>query len=176
VVIGLGTIGQEVVQVLNAYGAGRVIGLDLSPLRLQAAAELGAEAVDGSPGLDEALAPVLGGDTEIDVIFECSGIPALGATALDLVKGGGTIVVLALYDDPVTFDPTVLVQKEIRMQGSIAYTSDDFGEAVALLSRGAVRFAPLITQRERLEDIAGAFSIQMEKDRSLKVLIVPNGA
>ena len=175
-VLGLGTIGQQVVQVLNAYRAGRVIGIDLSPLRLAAAEQLGAEPVDGSPGLAEALAAVLGEDGEVDVVFECSGVPALNAAALDVVKGGGTIVVLALYDDEVSFNPTVLVQKEIRLQGSIAYTSDDFGEAVALLERGAVQYAPLITQREALDDVAGAFAVQLEKDRSLKVLITPNGA
>jgi 2-desacetyl-2-hydroxyethyl bacteriochlorophyllide A dehydrogenase len=175
-VLGLGTIGQQVVQVLKAYGAGRVIGMDLSPLRLRAAAELGAEAVDGGPGVQDALAATLGDGAEVDVVFECSGVPALNAAALDAVKGGGTIVVLALYDDDVSFNPTVLVQKEIRLQGSIAYTSDDFGEAVALLTRGAVQFAPLITQRESLDDVAGAFAVQLEKDRSLKVLITPNGA
>ena len=71
------------------------------------------------------------------MVFECSGVPAARERRAGArFKAGGTIVVLALYDDPVTFNPTVLVQKEIRLQGSIAYTSDDFGEAVALLSSG----------------------------------------
>jgi 2-desacetyl-2-hydroxyethyl bacteriochlorophyllide A dehydrogenase len=175
-VLGLGTIGQQVLQVLKASGAGRVIGVDLSPLRLAAAETLGAEAADGAPGIDAALAATLGEGGEVDVVFECSGVPALAGAALEVVKGGGTIVVLALYDDPVSFNPTVLVQKEIRMQGSIAYTSDDFGEAVALIARGAVQSAPLITQREPLDAVADAFAIQLEKDRSLKVLIMPNGA
>ena len=72
-------------------------------------------------------------DEEIDIVFECSGVPALRQAALDSVRAGGTIVVLALYDDPVTFNPTVLVQKELRLQGSIAYTSEDFTEAIELL-------------------------------------------
>jgi 2-desacetyl-2-hydroxyethyl bacteriochlorophyllide A dehydrogenase len=175
-VLGLGAIGQQVVQVLRAAGAERVIGIDLSPLRLEAAAVLGAEAVDGSAGIDAALAGALRPGGEVDVVFECSGVPALAASALEVVKGGGTIVVLALYDDPVTFNPTVLVQKEIRLQGSIAYTSDDFAEAVALISRGAVQAAPLITQRESLDSVAEAFEVQLQKDRSLKVLVTPNGA
>jgi hypothetical protein len=33
----------------------------------------------------------------------------------------------------------------------------------------------LITQRERLDDVADAFRVQLEKDRSLKVLVKPNG-
>jgi (R,R)-butanediol dehydrogenase/meso-butanediol dehydrogenase/diacetyl reductase len=175
-VLGLGTIGQQVVQVLRARGAKRIIGMDLSQLRLDAARELGADAVDGSPGPEQALAGALADGEEIDVIFECSGVPALATAALDAVRAGGTIIVLALYDDTVTFNPTALVQKELRLQGSIAYTSEDFADAIELLRSGAARADTLITQRERLDDIAGAFQVQLEKDRSLKVLVTPNGS
>src|SRR3954454_18154437 len=173
-VLGLGTIGQEVVQVLRAKGARRVIGTDISELRLNAARELGAEVVDGSPGLEQALEDVLAEGEEVDVVFECSGVPALATAALDVVRAAGTIVVIALYDDPVSFNPTSLVQRELRLLGSIAYTGADFAEAIELLRQGAARADPLITQRERLDDIPGAFLIQLEKDRSLKVLVRPD--
>ncbi len=174
VVLGLGTIGQQVVQALRAKGAGRVIGIDLSKLRLEAASGLGAEPVDGADGIDEALGSVLAEGQEVDLVFECSGVPALANAALEHVRAGGTIVVLALYDDPVTFNPTVLVQKEIRMQGSIAYTGEDFAEAVELLRGGAAQATPLITQRASLADIGEAFEVQLQKDRSLKVVVIPN--
>jgi (R,R)-butanediol dehydrogenase/meso-butanediol dehydrogenase/diacetyl reductase len=172
-VLGLGTIGQQVVQVLSARGAGRVIGVDLSELRIDTARGLGAEAISGTDGLEQALAGVLGAGDEIDMVFECSGVPALAAAAIEIVKGGGTIVVLALYDDPVSFNPTMLVQKEIRLQGSIAYTSDDFREAVELITSGAAQASPLITQRESLDSVSEAFEVQLDKDRSLKVLVNP---
>jgi (R,R)-butanediol dehydrogenase / meso-butanediol dehydrogenase / diacetyl reductase len=174
VVLGLGTIGQQVVQALRAHGAARVIGVDLSELRLEAAGKLGAEPVDGSPGIDEAIGSALGDGQEIDVVFECSGAPPLANAALEHVRAGGTIVVLALYDDPVTFNPTVLVQKEIRLQGSIAYTGEDFAEAVELLRSGRAQATPLITQRAMLDDIGKAFEMQLEKDSSLKVVVTPN--
>jgi 2-desacetyl-2-hydroxyethyl bacteriochlorophyllide A dehydrogenase len=174
-VLGLGTIGQEVVQVLRARGAKRVIGMDISQLRIDAARTLGAEALDSSAGIPETLAGVLGEGEEIDLVFECSGVPALANAALDAVRGGGTVVALALYDDPVTFNPTLLVQKEIRLQGSIAYTAEDFAEAVELLRRGDAQADPLITQREPLASITEAFEVQLEKDRSLKVLVTPAG-
>ena len=175
-VLGLGMIGQQVVQVLNAHGAKHVIGVDLSELRIDAALQLGADAVDGSAGLEQVLASTLGEGEEVDVIFECTGVPALAAAAIDTVRAGGTIVVIALYDDPITFNPTALVQREIKLQGSIAYTGEDFAEAVELLRTGKARADTLITQRERLDDVAGAFVTQLEKDRSLKVLVTPNGA
>jgi 2-desacetyl-2-hydroxyethyl bacteriochlorophyllide A dehydrogenase len=174
-VLGLGTIGQQVVQVLRARGARRVVGVDLSALRIDAARELGADVVDGSPGIEEAVASALSDGEELDVVFECSGVPALATAAIDLVRGGGTIVVLALYDDPVSFNPTSLVQKELRLQGSIAYTSEDFADAIELLRSGTARADTLITQRERLDDVADAFRVQLEKDRSLKVLVKPDG-
>jgi 2-desacetyl-2-hydroxyethyl bacteriochlorophyllide A dehydrogenase len=174
-VLGLGTIGQQVVQALRAAGAGRVIGVDISKLRVDAAAGLGAEALDGGAGLDQALQSVLSDGQEIDVVFECSGVPALANAALDRVRAGGTIIVLALYDDPVTFNPTLLVQKEIRLQGSIAYTAADFADAVELLRSGKAQATPLITQRAGLADIMQAFEVQLEKDRSLKVVVTPNG-
>jgi 2-desacetyl-2-hydroxyethyl bacteriochlorophyllide A dehydrogenase len=174
-VLGLGTIGQQVVQALRAAGAGRVIGVDISKLRLDAAAELGAEAFDGSAGIEDVLGTALSGDQEIDLVFECSGVPALANAALEQIRAGGTIVVLALYDDPVTFNPTVLVQKEIRLQGSIAYTGEDFADAVELLRSGKAQATPLITQRTSLDEIGDAFEVQLEKDRSLKVVVMPNG-
>jgi threonine dehydrogenase-like Zn-dependent dehydrogenase len=152
-----------------------VIGVDISRLRLEAAGTLGAEAHDGSAGLDEVLGSALTGDQEIDLVFECSGVPALANAALEHIRAGGTIVVLALYDDPVTFNPTVLVQKEIRLQGSIAYTGEDFADAVELLRSGQAQATPLITQRASLDDIGEAFEVQLQKDRSLKVVVMPNG-
>jgi 2-desacetyl-2-hydroxyethyl bacteriochlorophyllide A dehydrogenase len=172
-VLGLGTIGLQVVQVLRARGARRVIGVDLSQTRIEAASDLGAEAFDGSRGVAGAVADALVEGDEIDVVFECSGAPAVAHAALDQVRAGGTIVVLALYDDPITFDPTVLVQREIRLQGSIAYTSEDFRDAVELLSKGIARAEPLITHRKLLDDIGEAFAVQLRKDESIKVLVEP---
>jgi (R,R)-butanediol dehydrogenase/meso-butanediol dehydrogenase/diacetyl reductase len=173
-VLGLGTIGQQVVQVLKAGGARRILGADLTPLRLEAARQLGADPVDGSPGIREALGAALAAGEEIDMVFECSGVPALATAAIGAVRAGGAVVVLALYDDPISFNPTMLVQKEIRFQGSIAYTSEDFADAVELLRGGAARADTLITHREGLEDIEQAFQVQLAKDRSLKVLVNPN--
>jgi (R,R)-butanediol dehydrogenase/meso-butanediol dehydrogenase/diacetyl reductase len=175
-VLGLGMIGQQVVQVLRAKGARRIIGADLESLRLEAAAELGADAIDGSPGIREALAAALAEGEEIDMVFECSGVPPLASAAIGAVRAGGTIVVAALYDDPISFNPTMLVQKEIRFQGTIAYTSEDFADAVELLRSGAARADSLITQRQPLDQIEAAFGVQLAKDRSLKVLVNPNGS
>src|SRR5919204_4952129 len=59
-VLGLGTIGLQVAQVLRARGVERVIGADLSPLRRAVASELGVTAVAGDD-LGTAIASAAGG-------------------------------------------------------------------------------------------------------------------
>ena len=167
-VLGLGTIGLQVTQVLQARGIGRILAVDLSALRCRTAASFGAEVVDLA-GLGDVLAET----DEIDLVFECSGVEPLATAAIERVRVGGTVVVIALYDDPLTLDVNMLVQKEIRVQGCIAYTSEDFAEALSLLESGKVLSAPLITHRESLDNVTGAFDVQLEKDRSIKVLIIP---
>jgi threonine dehydrogenase-like Zn-dependent dehydrogenase len=44
-----------------------------------------------------------------------------------------------------------------------------------LIAAGKVKAGPLITGRHRLQDIGEAFEVQLQKDRSLKVLVTPNG-
>jgi 2-desacetyl-2-hydroxyethyl bacteriochlorophyllide A dehydrogenase len=172
-VLGLGTIGLQVVQALRAHGAGRIIGIDLSATRVEAGAAVGAEAFAGSDGVASVLSGVLAEHEEIDVVFECTGATAAADAAIEVVRAGGTIIVLALYDEPISLDPTVLVQREIRLQGSIAYTSEDFREAVELLSKGVAQVDPLITHRESLDKIGEAFSMQLRKNESIKVLVEP---
>ena len=74
-VFGLGTIGLHVAQVLRAWGADPVIGVDLSELRRRRAADLGIVALAGgevAAGVREVL-----GERELDHVFECTGVPAL---------------------------------------------------------------------------------------------------
>jgi threonine dehydrogenase-like Zn-dependent dehydrogenase len=163
VVLGLGPIGLQCVQVLHAYGAGRVVGVDLSALRRAAAEAIGAEATADLAGLEA-----------VDVVFECTGVAALALQALRTVRAGGTAVLLAVYADRFTLNPNLVVSRELAVRGAIAYTAGDFAEAVRLLATGAARGDALISHRTPLADITRAFELQQEKDRSLKVLVEPH--
>ncbi len=62
VVIGLGSIGQHTAQALKALGAAKVIGIDVSPKRLETAAQLGTGIVVNGRDVDplEAVQDVVG--------------------------------------------------------------------------------------------------------------------
>jgi threonine dehydrogenase-like Zn-dependent dehydrogenase len=163
VVLGLGPIGLRCVAVLRAFGAGRVIGLDLSQLRRDAAVALGAEVTADVAELEA-----------VDMVFECTGVGALALQALRTVRAGGAVILLAVYADRFTLNPNLVVSREIEVRGAIAYTTSDFAEAVRLLATQAVRGDALISHRAPLADITKAFDLQQETDRSLKVLVEPH--
>ena len=165
-VLGLGTIGLHVAQVLRANGVETVFGVDLSPLRRRLAEELGAVAIEGE--IEEAL-----GGRELDLVFECAGAPHLVQRALEVVRPRGTIVIVALYDGPATIDPMVLAHKEAGLIGSVMVAPDDFRKALELLQSGQALAAPLVTHRAALADLQAAFELQCDKDRTVKVMVSP---
>jgi L-iditol 2-dehydrogenase len=79
-----------------------------------------------------------------DVWIEAAGAaPALGV-GLRTVRRGGTIVVVALYADDLTFTPTDAVRAELTVRFSYASAHPDYVRALALLASGAVDPEPLL--------------------------------
>jgi (R,R)-butanediol dehydrogenase/meso-butanediol dehydrogenase/diacetyl reductase len=158
-VLGLGTIGLLVAQVLRAYGVEAVYGTDLSELRRRRAAELGFLVEQPSGDLDH--------------VFECTGSPSMIQHAIELVRPRGTVTVVALYDERATIDPMTLVHRETKVVGAAMITPDDFREAIELLRSGRVTGGSLITHRRALADLPAAFELQCDKDATIKVMVAP---
>jgi (R,R)-butanediol dehydrogenase/meso-butanediol dehydrogenase/diacetyl reductase len=170
VVLGLGTIGLQIAQVLLARGVAAIVGVNRSALRRATAAKLGVPAIDGGDDLPERVRAALGG-RDADVVFEATGSPALVQGALETVRPGGTIVMVALYERPGEIVPTLITVKEPTIRGSSTYMPGQFAEAVELLASGRVASEPLITQRHRLEELPLAFEKQLDRETTVKVMI-----
>lgn len=185
VVFGLGAIGQGVVQVLRTRGVKRIVAVDVSPLRLQAAAAHGAHlAIDASRNdASEAIYADLGTTSSpyhrrsgrAGAVFECSGAAGPIAAALDVVRPGGTVLFVALAGHPVAFDLDKAVQKELRVQGSFAYRPKDTEEAFRLLATREVDVRTLVTQQFPLDRLTEAFEQQLDCRSAIKVVVTPGG-
>jgi (R,R)-butanediol dehydrogenase/meso-butanediol dehydrogenase/diacetyl reductase len=162
-VFGLGTIGLHVSQVLLAEGL-TVAGVDLSELRRRKAEELGVVALASADD-------VAGSD--LDHVFECTGVPSLIQASLDLVRTRGTVTVVALYDATATIDPMVLLHKEATIVAGAMVTPEDFADSLELLRSGRAVGEPLVTHREKLADLPAAFETQCDKAASIKVMVSP---
>src|SRR5499426_4865511 len=156
-IVGAGSLGLLALQVLRARGA-RVMVTSRSRRRFALATELGAElthaTVDG-PLADAARR--FSGREGVDLVVETAGAADAVSHALELVRPGGRIALTGLPHEPTAVSFFGVVRREITLMGSMIYR-DEFGEALRLIARGAVRGQPLITHCFPLAAIGDAFA------------------
>ncbi len=185
VIIGTGVIGLMCLQLLKPL-VERVIVIEPSPLRAKLAAELGADVVI-DPLTENALERLIAethpgkylfgeGGAAVDLVLECAGRPETFVLALDAARTGGKVVLVALYEDPVPFNPNRIIHKTLSVISSFnRATAKPYGSktAIDLIADGTVRVDPLITHRFPLDQINDAFEQQLRAAETVKVIIDP---
>ena len=180
VVLGVGVVGLGAVAALKDMGVARIIASDVSEKRLAVAGELGADVLINAAEQD-AVARVTEETTGrgADIVVEAAGIPATFQQSIDMVRRDGKVMVVATYDEPFEFDPSLarpglrmssLVRKAVRMLG--CYGGDSLG-AYDLIRRGKLKASQVVTQTFPLDEIEKAFEVQMNARESIKVMIEP---
>lgn len=172
-IIGLGTIGQLVGRVLLAAGVERVIAVDVSELRLELARQRGIDAIMGGADTIDRVRAALGPGEAIDAVFECSGVPMLAQAATRLVRRGGTVMIVAVYEAPALVDVAAFALRQVTVRGSTAYQPQDFARAIELLAHAEIGAEAIVTHRASLAELPEAFALQRATDRSVKVLVQP---
>lgn len=169
-VIGAGPIGLLTVAALRREGATHVAVAERAEVRAELATAMGAASVVREAG---ALAGAFGGE-QPDVIFDCAGSPATPPLALEAVRAGGEIVLVGVVDIGQTLDmPGLLwIVKEVDVLSSIAYTDEEFGEAVDAVAAGAVDTSVLVSETRPL-DAADASFADLAAGRAVKLLLSP---
>ena len=175
-VIGVGTVGILALQVAKAAGA-RVYAVDQRQMGLDLATELGAEAVVNSREDDPVAAlRELTGGVGPDIVVESAGAAATPALAVETVRRGGKVVIVAIFTSKPEFDFNTIVAKEIQVLGSLAYTRTDMESAVDLIAAGKVKTEPLITDvigLNQVIDVGFARMLQPNKDL-FRIIVDPS--
>jgi threonine dehydrogenase-like Zn-dependent dehydrogenase len=193
VVFGVGIIGLGVIQALRALErpAGKVVAIDVSDPRLDMARQVGAtDAVNARATPDVVarvgeivgLAPNIFGGTaapKVDVVIDCAGYlkhmsgPPPLQSALNMLKPtGGRVICFGAYEGPVTLDLTYLIEKQVRIIGSLGYAAEELTQALDLMARRKVDRRRLITHSFPLDRIVEAFETQAA-GQAIKVMIEP---
>ncbi len=142
-VVGVGTIGILTAELARLAGASRVVAVDVEAGRRELACSLGADAAF-MPGrqllgwLEEQ-----GHGLGADVVFDCAGTSASLATAVDLVRRGGTIVIVGRAGEPAVFDVQPLMAKEATVTASLGYGIADVHRAMELMAYDRFRVEAL---------------------------------
>jgi threonine dehydrogenase-like Zn-dependent dehydrogenase len=147
VVIGAGTLGLMALQAYRLNGARRVVALDTAPNRLEVAKRLGAHATI-NPATDDVSAAVLGAfDNELAaVVVEAVGRAGTRRQATELVRPGGTVVMLGLAEVESTFDMLSAINREIRIQCSYGSNDADMRDALSMIADGRVDVTSWVEQ------------------------------
>ena len=136
VVLGGGTIGVFGLHAARATGIADVRIVEPNADRRAAALSAGARAVHAD-------ASELAAERNADLVIDAVGATATRRSALDIVRPGGTIVLLGLHEDETALPFHRVVRDQVALQGSFAYTDTDFAAALDLLTSGRVRLGAI---------------------------------
>jgi L-iditol 2-dehydrogenase len=170
---GPGPIGLIAVQLCKALGAERVILTGTRDERLAVGARLGADHVINvkKENLAARMRELTAGKGA-DSVLECAGGPTSMQEALENVKRGGRIGVVAWYTGPVTMDMNLAVRSNVRIYAARGEGGMNSGRSLALMSQGKIVADPIITHHFKLAEVHDAFRTYMERlGNALKVVM-----
>jgi (R,R)-butanediol dehydrogenase / meso-butanediol dehydrogenase / diacetyl reductase len=137
VVVGAGTIGLMCLQAAVLDGIPGVSVVEPHEARREQAFELGASAAYGS---GEEAREALEGPTEglgADLVIDAVGAEVTRRIAVEeLLRPGGRVVFIGLHDDETTLGYHGVVRGQLDLQGSYAYTAEDYEQALEWLVEG----------------------------------------
>ncbi len=167
-VLGLGVIGLYAIQVLKSFGVTRILASGRRAARLRAATECGADVVIDAASQDPTAA-VMDATAKMGVntVVECAGQQATFDQAVAMARGGGKILLVGIYEQPLTWDPLPAISKNLSLIGCLG---GNFPASIELLRSGKVSARPLITHRFSLDQAAEAFRAQLQDPGAIKVM------
>jgi threonine 3-dehydrogenase len=171
-ILGAGPIGQGAIIALRGLGVSTVYAVDINPFRLEMAAKLGAQVVDGREGdvVKRMRALVPDGP---DFVLEATGNQAAQRQAIEMVAADSPVVVVGHSKTPFEVrSSTDLIAQEKMLIGSEYFGVAEFPGNLALVQAGRVDPLPVITHRLPLDQIEEAYTL-FWSGRTGKVLVYP---
>ena len=168
-VVGGGPIGLTTLAALRLAGVGPVAVAEPNARRAAVAAAMGAAVVADAGQLGGALGQAP------EVVFDAAGTPATPVAALEAVRPGGQLVLLgALAPGEVVAMPALVwLVKEVDVVPSMAYTEEEFAEAVTHVAAGAVDPGLVVSEVRPLEDAERSFAELAGAGGPVKLMLTP---
>ncbi|KAL1958972.1 hypothetical protein VTO42DRAFT_3525 [Malbranchea cinnamomea] len=176
VVYGAGPVGLLCCAVARAYGASKVIAVDIQPARLEFALKYAATGtytpVAGISAAENAarLREQHGLGRGADVAIDASGAEPSVHSGIHVLRTGGTYVQGGMGRDEITFPIMAACTKELNVKGSFRYNSGDYKLALELLASGRVKAKELVTKVVEFEKAEEAF-LEVKAGKGIKTLI-----
>jgi len=165
VVIGGGGVGLNIIQAAKLSKAKTIIVIDVKERRFEMAKKMGAThtilAAENDKGLLKAaqnVKQILGG-YGADYAFECTAVPALGASPLAMIRNGGTAVQVSGIEEEISFDMNLFEwdKKYINPLYGKCKPQIDFPAIVKHYENGELLLEELVSKTYCLQQLDQAF-------------------
>jgi threonine dehydrogenase-like Zn-dependent dehydrogenase len=172
-VIGAGPVGLMAVMCAQLFGPARVLAVDMVGSRLELAGDLGAVPVDARAVNPASEIQRQTGGLGADTVLECVGQVAAIATAIDCVRGGGTVssvgVPSATTGDFPYFDAW---NRDLTFRSGWANVHRYLRPLLGLLEAGRLRPDRIISHRMRLDEAEEAYRL-FDRREATKIVLRP---
>ncbi|KAF8528960.1 xylitol dehydrogenase [Hysterangium stoloniferum] len=175
-VFGAGPVGLLTLAVAKAFGAKRIISVDIIQARLDFAKKYAATDIymPSKKNHDESnmaysrrnaveMKQKLGladrGANGVDIVLDASGAEVSIQTSIFLAKEGGTFIQVGMGNAEVTIPITHALGKQLTIKGSFRYGPGDYPTAISLVAQGKIDLKPLVTHRFPFDDAVAAFDV-----------------
>jgi propanol-preferring alcohol dehydrogenase len=166
-VFGIGGLGHLAVQIARERGAD-ITAVDVSDEKLEFARSLGAASTLNATQVDVSKAFRAAGGLHAAIVT--SAAKQAYDSAFYSLRRGGTLMVVGVPAEPLTFPAILMVGSEIRVISSAVGTRQDLKEVLELSATGKVRCR---TETRRLEDVNSVFD-EMRAGRIMgRVALIP---
>jgi L-iditol 2-dehydrogenase len=174
IVVGVGTIGIFIVQLLQLAGVSPLIVVDINSANLERAVKIGATYMF-HPSEDQIQSKILSitKNRGADLSFEVVGKSETVNIAIDLLRKGGRAVLVGNLSLSVDFPLQKVVTREIRVTGSCAIRGE-YATVLDLLAKRKINVDEQISAVAPLSEGAGWFNkLRNNTDGLHKVILVP---
>ncbi len=175
-VIGGGIIGLVSAMFAKLEGASYVAVSETNEKRGKKAVELGVadewhNALD--PKFSENMNSITNGG--YDIVIDCGGNSAAVSSAIMTTRPGGMIVMVGVSLNPITIPSVVAVLHEVTMQGSIAYTKEEFQICIDLMRDKKIDVNKFLSKIISLDEVQSAFEeLTSGNSDSIKIMVDHN--
>ncbi|KAJ0099598.1 hypothetical protein Patl1_20047 [Pistacia atlantica] len=174
-IMGAGPIGLVTLLAARAFGAPRIVIVDVDDYRLSVAKDLGADdIVKVSINLQdvaEEVAQIHKAMGRVDVSFDCAGFNKTMSTALSATHAGGKVCLVGMGHLEMTVPLTPAAAREVDVIGIFRY-KNTWPLCLEFIRSGKIDVKPLITHRFGFsqKEVEEAFETSARGGTAIKVM------
>lgn len=175
VVMGAGPVGLLCAAVARAYGASKIVSVDIVQSKLDFAKGFAATHTYASQRISpeenaKNILELAGLPDGADVVIDASGAEPSIQASIHVLKVGGSYVQGGMGKSDITFPIMAMCIKEATVSGSFRYGPGDYPLAIELVATGKVDVKKLVTGIVDFQQAEEAFK-KVKEGEAIKVLI-----